>query len=65
MYVAIAVLISPDVNETVYVQPIASEGPGKLGSGPPDVAYNLVISQVSITLHPSFPSSRLNCKSYD
>ncbi|KAJ7579850.1 laccase 3 [Mycena floridula] len=27
------------------MHPIASEGPGKLGSGPPDVAYNLVISQ--------------------
>jgi iron transport multicopper oxidase len=27
------------------MHPIAQEGPGKLGSGPPDVAYNLVISQ--------------------
>ncbi|KAG5354129.1 laccase, multicopper oxidase, benzenediol:oxygen oxidorectuctase [Termitomyces sp. Mn162] len=27
------------------MHPIASEGPGKLGDGPPDVALNLVISQ--------------------
>jgi iron transport multicopper oxidase len=29
----------------VDLHPIAQEGPGKLGSGPPDVAYNLVIAQ--------------------
>ncbi len=32
------------------MHPIASEGPGKLGDAPADVAFNLVISQVTSQL---------------
>ncbi|KAJ7584002.1 laccase 6 [Mycena floridula] len=44
--------------DDTLMHPIASEGPGKLGSGPPDVAYNLVISQ------PNAPFFDINNISY-